>query len=36
VILLNFYSPEKYDFGGGWGSVGTEIFMPLGPGHHLL
>ena len=35
MILLNFYSPEKCDFGGGWGSVGTEIFMPLGPGHLL-
>ena len=35
MILLNFYSPEQYDFGGGWGSVGTEIFMPLGPGHLL-
>lgn len=35
VIRLNYHSPEKYDFGGGWGSVGTEIVMPLGPGHLL-
>ncbi len=31
VIKLNFYSDHKYDFGGGWGSQGTEIFMPLDP-----
>lgn len=35
VIRLNYHSPEKYDFEGGWGSVGTEIFMPLGPSHLL-
>lgn len=35
VVRLNFHAPHRYDFNGGWGSVGTEIFMPLGP-HHLL
>jgi len=35
VIRLNFHSLEKYDFGGGWGSKGTEIFLPLSP-YHLL
>ena len=35
VIRLNFHSINKYDFGGGWGSKGTEIFMPLSPSHLL-
>jgi hypothetical protein len=35
VIRLNYYGPENYDFGGGWGRVGTEILIPLGPGHLL-
>ncbi|MBI2471873.1 MAG: DUF4238 domain-containing protein [Planctomycetes bacterium] len=35
VIRLNFHSPVKYDFDGGWGSQGTEILLPLSP-HHLL
>lgn len=33
VVKLNYYRPGKYDFGGGWGRNGTEIFLPLGPGH---
>lgn len=33
VIRLNFNNSENYDFGGGWGSKGTEIFMPLNPRH---
>lgn len=33
VIRLNYNGPNKYDFGGGWGSKGTEIFMPLSPDH---
>jgi Protein of unknown function (DUF4238) len=33
VIKLNFHGPSNYDFKGGWGSPGTEIFMPLGPEH---
>ena len=35
VIRLNFNSSNNYDFHGGWGSPGTEIFMPLGPRHLL-
>jgi hypothetical protein len=35
VIKLNYQSPLRYDFGGGWGSAGTEIFLPLGPKHLL-
>ncbi len=35
VIRLNFYGPGKYDFKGGWGNPGTDIFFPLSP-HHLL
>lgn len=35
VIRLNFNSIDNYDFRGGWGSPGTEIFMPLGPRHLL-
>lgn len=31
VIKLNFHSTRQYDFKGGWGSAGTEIFMPLDP-----
>ena len=33
VVRLNYYSPSKYDFGGGWGRKGTEIFVPLGTKH---
>jgi hypothetical protein len=33
VIRLNFRNDRKYDFKGGWGSQGTEIFMPLDPKH---
>lgn len=35
VVKLNYESEGKYDFGGGWGSIGTEIFMPLSPNHLL-
>jgi hypothetical protein len=31
AMRLNYYSPSSYDFGGGWGSVGTELMLPLGP-----
>ena len=33
VIRLNFQNERKYDFKGGWGSLGTEIFMPLDSEH---
>ena len=35
VIRLNFHNTTRYDFGGGWGSKGTEIFMPISPNHLL-
>jgi hypothetical protein len=35
VTRLNFFSPQAYDFAGGWGSPGTEIFLPLTPVHLL-
>ncbi|WP_018605346.1 DUF4238 domain-containing protein [Uliginosibacterium gangwonense] len=33
VIRLNYQSPEKYNFDGGWANPGTEIFMPISPKH---
>ena len=35
ALKLNYYRPRSYDFGGGWGSRGTELILPLSP-HHLL
>jgi hypothetical protein len=35
VVKLNFNSLQDYGFGGGWGNVGTDLLLPLGP-HHLL
>jgi Protein of unknown function (DUF4238) len=35
VLKLNFNSPTDYSFGGGWGSEGTDLLLPLGP-HHML
>ena len=35
VIKLNICAGGRYAFDGGWGRVGTAIFLPLGP-HHLL
>lgn len=35
VLRLNYSDPETYDFKGGWGSIGTQIMMPLSPTHLL-
>lgn len=35
VLKVNFRGPTDYTFGGGWGSEGTYLMLPLGP-HHLL
>lgn len=35
VIQLNYHQNHKYDFGGGWGSEGTEILLPISPSHLL-
>jgi hypothetical protein len=35
VVKLNYFSPNQYGFGGGWGKVGTEIYLPLSPRHML-
>ncbi len=35
VIRLNYADPNNYNFDGGWGSKGTEIFMPLSQRHLL-
>jgi len=35
VVRLNYQGPHKYDFREGWGSKGTEIFLPLSPRHLL-
>jgi uncharacterized protein DUF4238 len=31
VLRLNYNSPTKYDFGGGWGKPGSEFTMPVSP-----
>ena len=36
VVRLNFNSLQDYNFNGGGGSPGTEIFLPLDPEHLLF
>jgi hypothetical protein len=36
VVRLNYHDAQRYDFGGGWNSPGTNIFMPLSPSHLLF
>lgn len=36
VLKVNFNSLTDYSFGGGWGSVGTDLMLPLGPRHLLF
>ncbi|MCL6601285.1 MAG: DUF4238 domain-containing protein [Paenibacillus sp.] len=31
LVRLNYYENGSYDFKGGWGNEGTEIFFPLSP-----
>jgi hypothetical protein len=35
VIKLNYTSDSEYSFGGGWGSRGSDIILPLSPTHVL-
>jgi len=35
ALKLNYYNAGSYDFGGGWGSRGTELILPLSPRHLL-
>ncbi len=34
-IRLNYYAPDNFDFGGGWGKRGSELMMPISPKHLL-
>ena len=36
VVRLNYNSISDYNFGGGWGSPGTNVFLPLSPQHLLF
>ncbi|MCK9487339.1 MAG: DUF4238 domain-containing protein [Dehalococcoidia bacterium] len=36
ALKLNYRSPADYDFGGGWGTRNTDLFMPLSPRHLLF
>jgi hypothetical protein len=35
TLRLNYYKPDHYDFGGGWGNPRSEIMMPVSPRHLL-
>lgn len=35
VVRLNYQSADHYDFKGGWGNPGAEIFLALSPQHLL-
>jgi DNA-binding HxlR family transcriptional regulator len=36
VVRLNYYGEGNYDFKGGWGRKGVDIFMPLSPKYLLF
>jgi len=31
VLTLNYYGPDRYDFGAGWGRKGSEFVLPVSP-----
>lgn len=31
VLTLNYYRPDLYDFGAGWGRKGSEFILPVSP-----
>jgi hypothetical protein len=33
VVKLNYYGPDRFDFRGGWGNRGSELFLALSPQH---
>jgi hypothetical protein len=35
ALKLNYNGADDYDFGGGWGSRGTELILPISPRHLL-
>ena len=35
MLKVNFNTLQDYTFGGGWGSTGTDLLLPLGPEHLL-
>ncbi len=35
VLRLNYFGPNKFDFGGGWSKPGSEVMMPVSPRHLL-
>jgi hypothetical protein len=36
VLKVNFNTLQDYTFGGGWGSTGTDLMLPLSPEHLLF
>jgi hypothetical protein len=31
VLTLNYFRPDQYDFGAGWGRDGSEFILPVSP-----
>jgi hypothetical protein len=31
VLTLNYFGPDRYDFGAGWGRKGSEFILPISP-----
>jgi hypothetical protein len=36
VVKLNYYGPEQYDLGGGWGRTGSTLYLPLNAEYLLI